>query len=523
MGADRTGSIDERINSLSGVVDETLRKELTDALRTLRIAENPVAVLASMSRLSLHLVRVLFDFADQELPSDNLYECIEQGASLPGDRDHKGRPLLPQELRSALHTVRVLSNKADHAAENVHLTVSDAENALNLYVRVLEWVYCEYAYGPRISDIYNGPDPVARAPAVSGGDTGENKDVRGTAGGTSEDAGDVTFHGAFSEFRAAVAKLRRTNQVTGIALVSAATLMWAGVNVIIKHLVTARIHPIVVSCGLYVSALTTLVPIYYLLRETTTRATSSLLSRPWPSAKIWLAKAAETLCFVYAVKFITATEATTLSKSNAFWTFAILFVFYRREVGGWSFVGSLVTFLGVYVLVGGLGGLTALTVERGWGVGLALASGMAMAVFSVGLNKDPRAPDDQAIPEKIRYTALIILAVSLFLLIPSAIVWSGHLPPWSDIAWLWIAGGIGIGAVYYLYYLALRRISSLLGVAIVSLTIPATLVLENIFFDVALGPPFIVGALLIICGVISVSKGVQDFDDTKFVSEQQPA
>jgi hypothetical protein len=42
-----------------------------------------------------------------------------------------------------------LANKADHAAEAVALSAADAENALGLYLRAVEWFYYEADFGPR--------------------------------------------------------------------------------------------------------------------------------------------------------------------------------------------------------------------------------------------------------------------------------------------------------------------------------------------------------------------------------------
>jgi predicted ATPase len=148
-------SLDGRVVALVPEVDPTLREELTLAVRTLREAGNPVGVLIGMSRLSLRLVRDILVRAGHAPPSQNLFDCIVTAASGNPERKTPGLRLLPDELASCLHTIRVLSNKPDHDDEQMALTVDDAENALRLFLRVVEWFYCEYEAGPGLSTIYD--------------------------------------------------------------------------------------------------------------------------------------------------------------------------------------------------------------------------------------------------------------------------------------------------------------------------------------------------------------------------------
>jgi hypothetical protein len=142
----------------------TLRTELQTALATLRAAGNIAGTLSYLSRVTLLLMRRLFGAAGQSVPSDNLYDCIITAARGDPQKRITGLRLLPDEMASYLHTLRTLSNKADHAAERVALSLADAENALNMFVRVLEWYYCEYEYGPRLRTIYGAREA---SPAIT--------------------------------------------------------------------------------------------------------------------------------------------------------------------------------------------------------------------------------------------------------------------------------------------------------------------------------------------------------------------
>mgnify|MGYP000630871328 CR=1 FL=1 len=114
-------SLDERIMVLSPDVDEELREGLKAALRTLRDVQNPIGTILSLSRLSLLLLDKVFESVGERRPSDNLYSCIARVSS--GDKEVKieGLGLMPDERATYLHTIRILSNKADHAVEKLSL------------------------------------------------------------------------------------------------------------------------------------------------------------------------------------------------------------------------------------------------------------------------------------------------------------------------------------------------------------------------------------------------------------------
>jgi hypothetical protein len=153
--------LDERIKALSEQLDSRLRKETLDTYRTLRNANNPVDALLQLCRASLCLMNLLFATVNENAPSsksrpsDNLWDCIVRAGK--GDEKTKiqGLRILPDEMASLLHVIRTYANKADHNAEKVRLTVEDAEIGLTLFLRVVEWFYCEYAKGPQLPSIYN--------------------------------------------------------------------------------------------------------------------------------------------------------------------------------------------------------------------------------------------------------------------------------------------------------------------------------------------------------------------------------
>lgn len=159
---DLPATLDERIAALSPQVDEAIGTGLRNGLKTLRVVRDPIAVLLPLSRISLLLLDKVFAAAGETRPSDNLFDCISKASN--GSREGKieGLNLLPRTLRENLDTIRKWTNPIDHADGSVPAaSLDDAEIALNLFLRVLHWFYCEYEHGPRLPAISGGGDPAA--------------------------------------------------------------------------------------------------------------------------------------------------------------------------------------------------------------------------------------------------------------------------------------------------------------------------------------------------------------------------
>ena len=148
-------SLDERIAALRDEVDEKLRTGLQRALKTLRVVEDPVGGLLPLSPLSMLLLDKIFHSVDEVRPNDSLFSCIGHAGSGRPETKTKGLNLLPRTLADNLDLIRLWTNPIDHADQTVpEPTLEDAEIALNLFLRVLRWFYCEYDRGAGLSTIY---------------------------------------------------------------------------------------------------------------------------------------------------------------------------------------------------------------------------------------------------------------------------------------------------------------------------------------------------------------------------------
>jgi hypothetical protein len=101
-----------------------------------------------MSRWCLELLEQLYQVKREQPPRDRrLNDWI---------RDAQQKDLLPEEIASLMHDLRIYHNKADHAVEKIALKPRDAELALDIFLRVLEWFFWQTQ---GLETIYIPPKP----------------------------------------------------------------------------------------------------------------------------------------------------------------------------------------------------------------------------------------------------------------------------------------------------------------------------------------------------------------------------
>ena len=133
-------ALDIKIASLDDI--GALRDELQKGLSTLRHADNPISVMNGLSRTALIMLSLVFEKAGyKKRPSDNLGDCCDKALDAN---------LLPLHIYNSLGSVRVWSNKADHAVEQVALTTGRAEIQLAFMLEAITWYCCEYEKGPHL-------------------------------------------------------------------------------------------------------------------------------------------------------------------------------------------------------------------------------------------------------------------------------------------------------------------------------------------------------------------------------------
>jgi hypothetical protein len=140
-------TLDERIDRLRPEVGRW-KDELETSIKTLKQAGDYIAVLLKMSRWCLELLEQLYQVKGTQPPRDRrLSDWI---------RDAQQKDLLPEEIASLMHDLRIYHNKADHAVEKIALKPRDAELALDIFLRVLEWFFWQTQ---GLETIYIPPKP----------------------------------------------------------------------------------------------------------------------------------------------------------------------------------------------------------------------------------------------------------------------------------------------------------------------------------------------------------------------------
>jgi hypothetical protein len=160
-------SLDDRVYSLVPEVDTGIRTELQSIMRTLRVAESAHAAIVMMSGLALRLFRLIYGVAGKPWPSDNLFDVVVLAGKGDRERNLKGYGILPDGLDSPLHTLRIFSNKVDHASETFQMGVEEAELVMNAFLALLRWFYCESGLVPKLPSIYLHPGMTTGAATVS--------------------------------------------------------------------------------------------------------------------------------------------------------------------------------------------------------------------------------------------------------------------------------------------------------------------------------------------------------------------
>jgi drug/metabolite transporter (DMT)-like permease len=292
-------------------------------------------------------------------------------------------------------------------------------------------------------------------------------------------------------------KLLRGNTLVGLFAGLLATGSWSALNVITKHKMGSELHPVIITSGLFLSALTTLAPLSVVL------SIRRYQSYHWPKPPFIssLARTGAALSFLYAVRTISATQTTIYARLSPIWVLAILFFTNRERIELGSLFGSVLAFTGVYVIVGGFGAASGAV----WGSVAAILSGLFQAIFTVSLKRESAQVSATGLDGKLRFT-LVLMGVCFLLTAPlTLLVFPRQMPDPDVLIWIWIGGAVFNAFAYLLYYWCLTLVPELLAVVVLSLTIPFTLLIEKAFYGIETPPSLLLGALLVVCGILFVA------------------
>jgi drug/metabolite transporter (DMT)-like permease len=212
---------------------------------------------------------------------------------------------------------------------------------------------------------------------------------------------------------------------------------------------------------------------------------------------------------IYALYFVSATQAMTLSNVSPLFLAALLLVRRKLLVTPGSTAALVVSLLGAWLLTAHAGGNIAGDGASLWGSLLALAAGASFALWA-------DVADDMETRMRSMSTRFGVLASVFSLTFAVAALAAWVLAPVPSLsaadAAIIAANGLRVAVVYILFQLAVRRGGPLLAVVVATLQVPLTLLFEALWLDVALDRGLLIGVAGAVAGTIALSVDQAEVD-----------
>lgn len=265
-------------------------------------------------------------------------------------------------------------------------------------------------------------------------------------------------------------------------------------SVIVRYL-TADLHGIVIATiRLYIASLA-LFALMKLLRFT--------IVLRWKDRYLMLAVAAEVInyiCFHVGLEYTSAPNAMMLENTAPFFVLVILFVAVGDRVTLRDILATAIALAGVALTVVddlALGG------ELLYGDMLEILAGLSWAVFIIASSRALRKTANTEERLNFLFNVFIysaILLTPLMLFFPIA-------PKPNDIALLVVLGLLPTALAYYLWYEAAATVSTVSMALLFTLTVVFTFINAALFLGDKLTVHAVIGAALIVSGVVLTSTG----------------
>lgn len=177
---DELNAVRQRIEGLEAAVEE-MRERLA---RCLSVADRPQDAMALSRGVAETLTKRILENIGLKPPAmlDACIRALEKPEVM-------SRGLVPAEIITLLHMVRVMGNKATHDVMKIEATAADVELVLRSVLRVVEWYFGEFERGPKVSPLFkpgppppplqtDDPPPAAHMPPLTITGTGEQGEPR---------------------------------------------------------------------------------------------------------------------------------------------------------------------------------------------------------------------------------------------------------------------------------------------------------------------------------------------------------
>ena len=223
----------------------------------------------------------------------------------------------------------------------------------------------------------------------------------------------------------------------------------------------------------------------------------------WKSISPWivvLTNLASFLLFIYALRFVSASQTISLQKTNPLFIALLTLIWLRKKPSKFSLSAVVLVVFGAILILANdqfrFDDSNNIT-----GSVIALLAGLSFAVFSVGIEKIEQ--------EEVSFMRGLGFMSMVFLLSYIGLVTIGYFEgdsPSFDkgTVGILILNGLRVAIVYGLYQAAIRRIGALLASVVVALEVPFTMVWDWRLLDHVPGTRLVFGAVAILIGAITL-------------------
>jgi hypothetical protein len=159
-------NVDDRLKLLRQKIESIVIDDIRDELINCINSANPQQVIIWTRNLAEKLTQqILKDIGEK--PSEKFDSCI----NYLEQQKVMSRGLVPNEIISSLHTLRIWGNKANHGGMRIKTTLSTVDLILSIVLQIVDWYHTEFERGPKISSLYKKEKKQLnkRCFAISGG------------------------------------------------------------------------------------------------------------------------------------------------------------------------------------------------------------------------------------------------------------------------------------------------------------------------------------------------------------------
>ncbi|MEX3008708.1 DMT family transporter [Hoeflea sp. TYP-13] len=273
-----------------------------------------------------------------------------------------------------------------------------------------------------------------------------------------------------------------------------AAFFWGTHSVIVRYL-TADMHGITIAAlRLYIAA----IALFALMKALRFAVSFKLSDQNLQIAVV--STVINYICFHIGLEHTSASNAMMLENTAPFFVLLILLFFAGEKIKPRDLLAATIAVAGVFLTVLQdleLGG------EGFAGDVLEILAGLSWAGFIIGSSRALRASSDTA--ERLNFLFNVFIC-SAVILTPLMLFYPVSATT-NDLVFLILLGLLPTALAYYLWYEAAARVSAISAALMFTLSVIFTFINAALFLGEQLSATTVIGALLIVAGVVLTSTG----------------